>query len=295
MKIPVIGVDIGGTQIKLAAFSADGALLDKWTRETNDAPDHGTPPKLALTVREMIQKTGGRPDRIGIAAPGLAAVDGFSISHMPGRLHGLEGFDWGGFFDVPVRALNDAHAALLGETWQGAARGLRHGILLTLGTGVGGAILSDGRLLKGALGRAGHLGHVCLNPNGKPDIVNTPGSLEDAIGESTLGKRSGGRFATTKELVAAFDRKDPKAGEIWLTSIHALGCAISSFINILDCEAVVIGGGIACAGPALFEPLAAVLDKTEWRPAGHLARIIPAQLGEWAGAYGAAFYSKDER
>src|SRR5206468_2409626 len=127
----------------------------------------------------------------------------------------------------PVPVINDANAALLGEVWVGAAKGCRNVILLTLGTGVGGAAMVDGHLLRGHLGRAGHLGHVSLDPGGALDIVNTPGSLEDAIGESTLAKRSGGRFKSTRELVEAFQKGSSEAAAIWLKSVRALAAAIT--------------------------------------------------------------------
>jgi glucokinase len=89
-------------------------------------------------------------------------------------LQGLENFDWSDYLKASVRVLNDAHAALLGESWLGAVAGKRNVFLLTLGTGVGGAILSEGHLLRGTIGRAGHLGHITLNPNGTLDIVQLP-------------------------------------------------------------------------------------------------------------------------
>jgi glucokinase len=183
---------------------------------------------------------------------------------------------------------NDAHSALAGEAWMGAARGLQNAILLTLGTGVGGAILADGKILSGHLGRAGHLGHTCLDVHGPPSIVGTPGALEDFIGNHNIAARTAGRFSTTHELIAAYQAGEPEAVAIWLASIHALACAIASFVNILDPEAVIIGGGIAQAGDALFTPLRAELDKIEWRPGGRAVKVLPAGLGDFAGAIGAA-------
>jgi glucokinase len=147
----------------------------------------------------------------------------------------------------------------------------------------------DGVLLRGHLGRAGHLGHISLDPAGAPDIVNTPGSLEDAIGDATVLERSDGRYASTRDLVAAASRGDPHARAVWTQSVQALGAGIASLINVLDPEVVVIGGGIAKAGPRLFRPLAMFLKQFEWRPGGHHARIVPALLGERAGAFGAAW------
>src|SRR4030095_2271878 len=131
-----------------------------------------------------------------------AAKDGKSIAYMRGRLEGLEGLVWTDFLEAPhpVFVLNDAHAALLGELWKGTAKGYSNVILLTLGTGVGGAVLADGRLLKGHIGRAGHLGHVTVNSDGTGDIVGTPGSLEQMIGNYNVPERSKGRFDSTRKL-----------------------------------------------------------------------------------------------
>jgi glucokinase len=209
---------------------------------------------------------------------------------MPSRLQGLEGLDWTQFLGGgrPVPVLNDAHAALLGECWIGAAQGFHNVVMLTIGTGVGGAAMVDGKLLRGHLGRAGHLGHICLDPQGRPDITGTPGSLENAIGNCTIRRRTHGRFQSTHDLVAAYRDGNSEATAIWLKSVRELACAIISFINILDPEAVIIGGGIARSGDGLFEPLQRYVDEIEWRPHGHGVKILPAQLGEFAGAYGAA-------
>ena len=115
-----------------------------------------------------------------------------------------------------------------------------------------------------------------------------PGALECAIGNWNIRDRTGGRFATTHALLDAYRSGDEFARSVWLASIRALACALASFINILDPEAIILGGGIAQAGDALFDPLREELAQVEWRPAGHAVRILPAKLGEWAGAIGAA-------
>src|SRR6185503_20471786 len=164
---------------KIVFISNDGDVIEYLTCDTADSEG-----SWAQTIKqniELIQKQRGQsPCHIGLAAPGLAAKDGRSIAYMQGRLQGLQGFVWQDFLEsaAPVVVLNDAHAALLGEVWRGAAKGYRNVILLTLGTGVGGAVLVDGHLIKGQIGRAGHLGHTTVNADGALDIVNTPGSLE---------------------------------------------------------------------------------------------------------------------
>jgi glucokinase len=224
----------------------------------------------------------------------LPARDGRSIAAMPGRLAGLEGLNWQDWLEVntPVPVLNDAQAALLGESWLGAAKGTLNVALLTLGTGVGGAAIVDGHLLRGHIGRAGHLGHVSLNPDGPPDVVGTPGSLEDAIGDHNVKIRSDGEFNSTRQLVDAFRAGSPQAAVVWLRSIRALAAALTGYINVLDPEIILLGGGIADADDALFDPLAAELARFEWRPGGARVRILKAALGPKAGVTGAAYAAK---
>src|SRR6185369_12426806 len=160
-----IGVDLGGTNIKIVVISNDGNELEYLTCGTADAAGSWAQ-TIKQNVDEIQNQRGQAPCHIGLAAPGLAARDGRSIAYMQGRLKGLQGFVWQDFLGAAVVVLNDAHAALLGEVWQGAAKGFRNVILLTLGTGVGGAVLVEGRLIKGQIGRAGHLGHISVNSDG---------------------------------------------------------------------------------------------------------------------------------
>ncbi len=289
------GIDLGGSHIKAVCLdSSSGNVLSRATQPTCDGDFDGDVPKWATTVRAMIRKIEeqcGEIAAVGLCSPGLAAQDNRSIACMPGRLEGIVGFDWTDYLkrEAVVPVMNDAHAALVGEVSAGAARDRRHVYLLTLGTGVGGAIYTDGRIMQGAIGRAGHLGHLSLNIDGPLDITRTPGSLEDFIGEHTLGDRSAGRFGSTRDLVSAHGRGDAEASRIWLRSVRALACAVASLNNILDPELVVLGGGITAAGALLFEPLARELDEIEWRPQGRAVPVVSAELGGWSGAIGMAF------
>jgi glucokinase len=288
-----IGIDLGGSSAKAVCMHEDGPVLHKHTAEFDPNVEFDWAEKVRDLAEELQTCGGGHTEHLGLSAPGLAARDGFSIAFMPGRLHGLEGLNWTKYLDWPrkIPVLNDAHAALLGEHWQGAARGFEDVIMLTLGTGVGGAAIVDGNLLQGHIGRAGHLGHDCLDIDGKPDIVGIPGSIELEIGNSTIGQRGKGKFKTTHDLVNAYSEGDSFAKKVWLHSLRALACSIAAYINILDPEAVIIGGGIARAGKALFEPLEQFLRPIEWQPGGHRVKLIPASLGEYAGAIGAAHNS----
>jgi len=286
-----IGIDIGGTRIKAVALSAGHAVLDRCETATVDEPA-GLVAAVAAAIERL---SDAAPDAtgvpVGLAAPGLAADDERSIAWMQGRLEAVQGLDWTAKLGRPVRVLNDAQSATLAEASAGAATGCRHVVMLTLGTGVGGGAIVDGQLLRGALGRAGHLGHICLNPDGEPDIVGAPGSLEDLVGDHSVAARTGGRFADTRGLAEAVRQHDQEATRHWQRTIHVLACGIVSLINALDPQRIVIGGGIAQAGPTLFDPLRAAVAAMEWRPTGAAVAIVPATLGADAGAIGAARYA----
>ncbi|MBL9201440.1 MAG: ROK family protein [Opitutaceae bacterium] len=287
-----LGIDIGGTNLKAVAVASDGAMLRRDALPTGASV--GTAAGWIAAARSLVDQfaraQGSSPARIGFSTCGLAAHDGRSVADCPGKLAGIVGVDWTAALgrDELVPVLNDAHAALAGEAWCGAARGRRDVVLLTLGTGIGGAILSEGRLVRGAIGRAGHLGHVSLDPEGPASIVGMPGAIEMLFGDATVPARTRGRFASTAALVAAHQAGDAEASAVWLRSVRDLACAIGGYINVLDPEMIVIGGGIAQAGEALFAPLAENLNRYEWRPRGHRVPIVRAELGEWAGAIGAA-------
>ena len=291
----VIGIDLGGSHIKAALINAaTSACLAQITALTRDGESEDGRPAFVAEVERLIQRleteAGQRIGKVGISAPGLANPNGRRIEWMPGRMHGLAGLDWPEALGRAAHVLNDAQSALLGEVWQGAARGARDVVMLTLGTGVGGALMSDGRLLRGRLGRAGHLGHLTVDAQGPGDIVKTPGSLEDAVGNASLARRSGGRFTMTRDLVVAAGQGDAFASQVWEQSMRALAAGLASIINVTDPEVVVLGGGIAAGARArMEEPLARWLDAFEWRPGGNRVRIEFATLGEWAGAIGAGW------
>lgn len=293
----LLGIDLGGSSVKAVAVTPHGGLLAKY----NETFDPERRLHFAETIRDLVARAasanGELPDRIGVSAPGLAAQDGCSIAFMPGRLDGLVGLNWSEFLGVPTRVpvLNDAHAALLGEVWLGAAKGFTNVIMLTLGTGVGGAAMVDGRLLRGRSGKAGHLGHVSVDMDGPPDVCDMPGSLEFQMGNYSIEERSLGSFKSTHELLDALREGDPAAGEIWERSLRALAVAIGGFTNVLDPEAVIIGGGIARAGDVLFDPLRKLVPRFEWKVCTEEVKILPAELGELAGAYGAAFNAMSDR
>lgn len=289
-----IGIDLGGTNIKAALVDTGTAqVLGTLSKPTRDGEFEGAVPRFAVTVREIVEEfetQAGAKLRVGLSAPGLANPNGRCIDWMPGRMHGLEKFDWSASLGRECRVLNDAHAALLGEVWAGAARDHQDVFMLTLGTGVGGAVYAGGRLLRGAIGRAGHLGHITLDVNEPCDVFGQPGSLESMLGNQTIAVRGGGRYANTHALIDAYGAGDAHATKVWLESVRQLAAGIASLINVLDPAVVIIGGGIATGGgERLFQPLAGFLDQYEWRPGGQRAQIVPAMLGDSAGCLGSVF------
>lgn len=289
-----IGIDLGGTRIKSARFElASGELLGTAMVPTRDGEREGELPAFAAGVRELAERhereMGAAATVVGVSAPGLATRDGTCIEFMPGKLLGLENLVWKDLLCREAGCLNDAHAALMGEVWQGAAKGLKDVAMLTLGTGVGGAVMSGGQLLRGHIGRAGHLGHISVDMEGPVDICGTPGSIEYEIGNGYLEVRSGGKFQMTRDLLSAVELGDAAALALWERSVKALAVAIVSVINAFDPEGVLLGGGVANAWKELEAGLRPHLDRYEWRPGGHRVPVLRATLGEWAGCYGAVW------
>ena len=286
---------MGGTHIKgVLIDTATGGVLQQLLTPTDDG--EGQPWQRAVrdTVRALKQLLTEPIRGIGLSAPGLPTPNNTAIACMPGRLQGLEGFDWSGYLGEPVRVLNDAHAALMAEARFGALAGVQHGLMLTLGTGVGGGLLLNGQLYQGFFQMAGHLGHITVNANSpQRDITNVPGSLEDAIGNVTVGRRSFGRYQTTHELVDGYRQGEPLATLVWLTSLRHLAVALASLANAFSPEVIVLGGGITQADHSLFGPLQPFFELFEWRPAGKKTTIRKAHFDQWAGAIGAAAFLND--
>ena len=163
--------------------------------------------------------------------------------------------------------------------------------MLTLGTGVGGAILIEGKPYQGAMNKAGHMGHMVINDEGDCDVTGMPGSLEECIGNCTIGKRSKGKFTSTQEMLEAYRNGDAFAKEVWIKSVRRLGAGLASIANILSPEVIVLGGGIAQAGDDLFIPLNGYMKQFEWQPNGKTTEIVKAIYGDMAGAIGAASFA----
>jgi glucokinase len=286
-----IGIDLGGTRIKAVAINASGRVLHENYQSTNDGDDQRWKNAVAAAVKELQKVLKTDDIKVGLSAPGLPDAKNTAIAFMPGRMQGLENFNWSGFLNYPTYVVNDAVAALLGEAKFGAAKDKNNVVMLTLGTGVGGAILINGKPYQGAFNKAGHIGHMVIDDEGDCGVTGMPGSLEECIGNYTIEKRSKGKFTSTHQLIEAYKKGDTDAKEIWHRSVRHLALGLCSIANILSPEVIVLGGGISQADKELFEPLEIYMNEYEWRPGGHKTKIVKAICGDMAGAIGAASFA----
>jgi glucokinase len=290
-----IGIDISGTHIRTVTLTEGGDLLRREIeRRDTDDPDYDWAERIDSEIARVAVGHGEPPSALGLAAPVLIASDRRRVVYLKEKI-GIP-FCEDGSVDLgigkPIHLINDTHAALLGEVGCGAARGSRNVLFVGWGAEVSGAALIDGRLLRGHIGRCGQVGHTSLDPMGALDAAGMPGSLEDALGETTLAERSNGRFSTLESLFSAYGSgADAEATAFFRRSLRTLAVGLAGLINVLDPEVVVIGGPAALAGPMLLDPLNDLLEQYEWCPTGDRVRLVAGQLGPWAAACGAAQYA----
>ncbi|MGB5273948.1 MAG: ROK family protein [Flavobacteriaceae bacterium] len=299
MEKHYLGVDIGGTKIKTVVLNEAGTILESGqisTEDTDAANQIWKKKILSLIAEKTKELADGNPNLLpcGISAPGLVDPQNRMIINMPERLSGIENFNWSEELQREIVVLNDGHAACMAEFESFyKAKGIKNMLMLTLGTGVGGGIIIDGKLFQGHLQRAGHVGHMTVDHAGPPTMTNMPGSLEQAFGNFSVSERTHGRYESTDSLVTAYRNGDQLATHWWLSSVQKLATALASLNNILAPEVIVLGGGISAgAGDALMQPLAEFMALYEWRPGGSQVMVSAAKHGNYAGAIGAAYFAK---
>ncbi len=294
MKPYIYGVDIGGTTIKVGLFSSCGRLMDRWELTTRTA-EHGGAilPDLARWIRNGPVPT-GQLEGVGVGVPGPVLADG--------TVNGCINLGWGvvpvaehlsRLLDgVPVRVVNDANAAALGEVWQGAGQGRKTLILATLGTGVGGGIVVNGTVLPGAHGSAGEIGHMQVNPaESEPCRCGKRGCLEQyasATGIVRLARQRGwAGEPTAKAVLDAARAGDATALDVAREAGSWLGLALSHVAAVVDPELILLGGGVARAGEVLLQPVRDQYRASVFHGAAE-TQFALAALGNDAGMYGAA-------
>jgi glucokinase len=311
-----LGIDVGGTKVLGVAVDAGGGITAEQRRETV-AGGVGLLDDLADLARTLLadgQREAGEPSAkitLGVGVPGLVDRSGTllfapNLSGASGTAikEGLEERLGPG---VVVYADNDATCAAAGECAFGAGKGRRDVLFVTLGTGIGGGVLCDGRLLRGAINFAGEIGHMVVDPQGPPCGCGRRGCWERYASGSGLGRLArdaalAGRAARVmalaggdadavrgEQVVRAAGEGDQQAHDILAEFAWWLSLGLANLANILDPEVIVIGGGLVRAGEALLEPTRrAFYDQLEGSSARPGIDIVPALLGDRGGAVGAA-------
>lgn len=283
----VVAIDVGGTTIKGAVVDREGRVNSEQRRPTrvDRGPDAVIDSILGLA--DELASVDSRPAATGIAIPGLVQErDGVVLEATNVGLRGVPVRELAsGRLGQPVAVLHDVRAAALAEGMLGAARGRCEYLLLTLGTGVGAAVVIGGRPYTGAHGIGGELGHVAVDPRGPVCQCGGTGCLEAIASAGALARRYG-EGVDAEEVAKRAASGDLSAGQFWRQALDALALAIVNYSALLDPELVVIGGGLASAGPDLFDPLRERVR--QWTRFGDPVEIVRAALGEAAGRWGAA-------
>ncbi len=201
-------------------------------------------------------------------------------------------------FGLPVALENDATAAAAGEHRYGAGAGTSHMVYLTISTGVGGGVVIDGRLYRGATGNGGELGHVTVDCDGRPCRgCGRKGCLEAYVSGTSIAERAreaGMGEVTASDVAAAARAGDPVATVVWDETTEALGCGLTSIVNLFEPQLVVLGGGVVSGtGEQLLGPLRERVRREAMGSAGEAARIVEAQLGPHVGVVGAGAIARD--
>jgi glucokinase len=294
-----IGVDIGGTGIKAAIVGLRGELLESFYE-----PSPRTVSALRDFVRSVVKRVKAPVQGIGVGCKGIIDAKSTRVKSSPGDLCFLEGqllSEVIGAGDVSVCAENDARVALIAEVLWGAARGRRNVVMLTLGTGVGGAVLVDGVVLHGAEGAAGHLGHTTIDPRGGLCICGNYGCLETYFSSraiesdywahmhraapAKLSISSTGEVPNPEAIFRAAADGDECARYVVDRALEYLGAALVSFLHTFDPEIFILGGNIVAAGPQLIAP---IQDKIARRTRTLLGREVPIVFQKLVGYGGVA-------
>jgi glucokinase len=309
----VIGVDLGGTKLLAGVVEPDLNVRHRVFRHAREGK--GTEQLLDALVEavEEVRTAAGRElSAVGFGIPSLVDARTGSAAttvHLPLRDVSFRDV-MAERLGVPVAVDNDANAALVAEHRHGAARGAQTAALLTLGTGIGGGIMVDGKLVHGAHGGAGEWGHMVIDVDGPLCICGNRGCLEMLVSGTALGRAaqraaeelpdsgfgralSAGREITGMLATELAHDGDPVARDVVTLVGYHLGVGLSNIINILNPEVLVVGGGVIAAGELLLEPARKVVAERALAPSRDQVRIVPTRFGDASGMVGAALLAMD--
>lgn len=306
-----IGVDLGGTNLKVGAVSTKGEVLFR-TEAPSDVK--GGRDALLKKILNVIEETrhmvkGKRLSGIGLGVPGIVSPETGIVAQSP-NLAGWVDFNikdaLAEKLSWPLYVENDANAFALGEGWTGAAVGIKNFCCLTLGTGVGGGIILNGSLWHGVDGFAGEIGHIVVEPDGVPCNCGSQGCLEryvsanglvrmaqegkDDILAAPLLKGCGGVDGLSAKAIADFARQgDPFCAGLFQKLARYLGIGLADIVNLLNIEMIVVGGGLSNASDLFLSAAREEMLKRSFKVPGHRVKVVPARLGDNGGIIGAAF------
>lgn len=303
----VLAGDLGGTNLRIAAVDASGRLLFRVEAET---PRHTDESKIVQTAvclaNQCRERLHAEPKAFGFAIPAIMAAEEGQIFKLP-NLPELAGRELGPALEeklgISVVLENDANAAAIGEYWLGASRETESSICVTLGTGVGGGIILNGKPHRGPDGTAGEIGHICVEPLGPPCGCGSYGCLEQFSSASAIVRMANElagdypesslvRVENSFDALCVFRHGmegDPLCIEVFRRAGVYLGIALAGLINVLNPEAIVIGGGAAEGWDLFIDATRAEIRKRAFREPAERAKIVRASLGNDAGIVGAAF------
>ena len=313
MEQYIFGVDLGGTTVKHGLFTVEGQLIDKWeipTRSKNRGENLLS--DIAASIKGAMTRHGISPEQvrgIGLGVPGAVSKDRYVAPCV--NLNGWGGDVAGGLSALcggcPVKAVNDANSAALGEMWQGGAKGHENVVFVTLGTGVGGGVIVGGRLVSGAHGAGGEIGHIKVNDGeSKPCGCGKRGCLEQYASATGIMREAKRRLAeddvstklrtfeplTVKDIFDCAKTGDEMALSIVDFFAEHLGKALADISCVCDPEVFVIGGGISAAGQIILDKVEAVYRRHAF-PASEETEFVLASLGNDAGICGCAWLMLD--
>ena len=300
------GIDVGGTTVKCGLFEETGTLLDKWEipTRTENGGENVLPDIAATVMSKMTVKKIAKEDVIGVGV-GIPGPVMRGVVPVAVNLHWGEKnveYELGNLLDMKVRAGNDANVAALGEQWKGGGEGKDSVIMVTLGTGVGGGIIVDGKIVEGAHGAGGEIGHIHVE-----DSITDPcgcgncGCLEQVASATGIVRLAKEELAknpvlptalrdseiTSKAVFDAYKEGDAMATTIVNRFAKYLGTGIATIAAVTDPEVIVIGGGVSKAGECLTDIVGNYFRARAFSACRH-TMIVLAKLGNDAGIYGAA-------
>lgn len=312
----IVGVDIGGTNVVVGTVPEDGSALHGLQKErtrANGGPD-AVVQQVAAMVERSLEATGTALARDDLDVVGVGIGSPGPLDTKRGIVLLTPNLGWRDFplrdrvsdaVGLPATLDNDANCAIFGEWWRGGARGARVVVGLTIGTGIGGGIVLDGRVFHGASDIAGEIGHMSIDSTGRRCKCGNYGCLEayasgtaiaaraieglEAGQESRLPERVNGdlRGITAQIVYDAARDGDEYALEVIADTAQFLGTGVANLINIFNPEIMVICGGVTAAGERLFRPLRREVVRRAFKPAVEMCRIVPGSLTGTAGVYGA--------